>query len=401
MNASVHCGYDNGTTGTHSSPSTSRPFRVAQLPGTSLKHQLPRSSVDIQINMHAPPYDRRSNFHPHRHSTPIDMPSPHKRKGSATALHQLLRINTHNLHLAAQPVVNLTRLDSPSLASFTSYSESIDSHGPASGSLRGHIHVRSQSLFTMPKKEDIPDKGNGISGINMPQSLQRPRLFSLFEFSPTVVSRPASPIVLDVAGSPYSISSTSPSSPSMSIPSISRTHSTAASSSIPGTPPLPLPLPPLSARQKKRSRRAMSGYEGRKRAPSLPMPPAYRSLDLSPSHNRARERAFSASDRSNTRFDPRITTRSPSPGYTSNTPRSNSPCSPQSLAALETSSKFMRAVATCAVCGMSGPDYPRCPGCGDAWCSRACRMTARREAGGAGGEGIRGHGCKGKQAVRR
>ena len=347
--------------------------------------------------MHGPPHDYRAKAHKRTYSTPIVMAAQHKRKSSITTQHQLLRIHTHNLHLAAPAVVNLTRLDSQSLASFTPYSESTNPQGPASGSLRAHMHVLSQSLISIPKRADSPDAGTNIVGIEISPSRQRPRLFSLFEFSTTTaaVSLTTSPVALDVevpfSGSP-------PSSPSMSIPSISRTHSSTASSSLPRTPPLP--LPPISLRMKKRSRDAMPGYEGRKRAPSLPIPPVHRRLNSSPSRHRTRERTFSAYDRTNTRrLDCRPTSRSRSPECTPRTPRSNSPTSPQSLVELEASSKFMRKVATCAICGLSGPDYPRCPGCGDAWCSRACRMIAKIEAG--GGEGTRGHGCKGKRAIPR
>jgi hypothetical protein len=129
------------------------------------------------------------------------------------------------------------------------------------------------------------------------------------------------------------------------------------------------------------------------------MPPTRRKRDPSLSRNR-RERTVSAFDPDYTSWLDRLDsrTRPRSPVCTPHTLRSNSPSSPLSLAALESSSKLMRTVTICAVCGASGADFPRCPACGDAWCSRACRMTARKEAG-AGGDGIRGHGCKGKRTV--
>ncbi|KAF8510842.1 hypothetical protein JB92DRAFT_2937756 [Gautieria morchelliformis] len=378
---------------------------ISKLFRTLLKHlhQLRPSIGNLPPGMHTLPHNGRCNTHTRSYSTPNVTVNPRNRKNSSTA-HQLLCINTHNLHLAAPPVVDLTRLDSPSLASFTPYSESIDSQGPAQGSLRAHIHVRSQSLLSIPQSATILDPDTGIAGIAMPTSRQRLHRFSLFEFSSTAGYPPTSP-TLNQEEKGNSCSSSPPSSPSLSIPSISRTHSTTASSSLPRTPPLP--LSPLSARRnsklpgKKMNPETLPGFRGRKRTPSLPMPPTHRKRDPSPSRNRVRERTFSGFDPNYTSWLDRLDsrTRSRSPACTPHTPHSTPPSSPLSLTALESSSKFMRTVAICDVCGASGADFPRCParGCGSAWCSRACRMAARKEAG-AGETGIRGHGCKGKRA---
>lgn len=327
--------------------------------------------------MHAPSSEPRRNTHTRSYSIPNDTVNSRKRKSSTTTVpHHLLSssTNTHLLHLAAPAVVDLIRLNSPSLASFTPYSESIDSQGPAWGSLRAHMHVRSQSLSAIP---------TGAKGIGMPSPPGRLQLLSHWEVGSSTAACPvASPSTPSVE-SPCS--SSPPSSPSMSIPSISRTHSTTASSSLPRTPPLP--LTPLSAHcrvKKKKSRESMPGMGGRKRAPSLPVWPADQRRDYS-RERIVRERAFSTSG-SNTNTFKTTTTRSRSPV--------------QSLAALEASSKLMRMAVTCAICGMSGRDFPRCPKCGDAWCSRACRMIARKEAGKDGaGDSVRGHGCRGTRTV--
>lgn len=45
-----------------------------------------------------------------------------------------------------------------------------------------------------------------------------------------------------------------------------------------------------------------------------------------------------------------------------------------SLAAVERSSRLLKATVRCAVCGDAGKDFPRCGRCGEAWCSRECRV---------------------------
>lgn len=46
------------------------------------------------------------------------------------------------------------------------------------------------------------------------------------------------------------------------------------------------------------------------------------------------------------------------------------------LAAVERSSRLLKANVACAVCGDTGKDFPRCGRCGEAWCSRDCRLVS-------------------------
>jgi hypothetical protein len=354
---------------------------LSQRSRISIKLLLQRGPVSNSLVMQVLPCDPRRNAHTRSYSTPTLAVNPRRRK-TATP-HRLLSSNAHRLHLAAPAIVDIIRLNSPSLASFTPYSGSIDSQGPAWGSLCTHMHARSQPPFSTP---------TGAEGMAMPPAPLQQLLTSLIEVGSTAAYRSTPSI--PCAESPCS--STPPSSPSMSIPSISRTYSTTASSSLPRTPPLH--LTPLRARQysrvpakKKMNRETMPVTGDRKRAPSLRMS-TYQRHDSSSS---SCERPFSAFGRHNTERLDRITiTPSRSPECAPEIPRSDSSSSPQSLAALESSSKFMRTLTVCASCGASGPDFPRCRRCGDSWCSRACRMTARREAG-SDGDGVQGHGCKG------
>ncbi|GJJ15758.1 hypothetical protein Clacol_010036 [Clathrus columnatus] len=70
---------------------------------------------------------------------------------------------------------------------------------------------------------------------------------------------------------------------------------------------------------------------------------------------------------------------SPSSPCNATSPNS-SPTVLLTLSDLERTSKLMRSTTTCAVCGRSGSDFPRCPRTGVAWCSRACRIAAKKGA---------------------
>ncbi|KIJ54933.1 hypothetical protein M422DRAFT_241020 [Sphaerobolus stellatus SS14] len=306
-----------------------------------------------------------------------------------SSIHALLRISipAECAALTASPVVDVTRIDSPSLASFTPADIETEAQNTLS-------RVRGASISSPPSTPIKPRAHQRILSLNLWSSApSSPVTTSTWAATPTHLHTP-----------PRSRSPSPPPSPTMSIPSISRTHSSAESSSLPATPPLPLSPFGSPPKSKAQWRHASPSF------PSIPerdtTPPAYAYTRPYPSphtHSTKRPRTSSlpVPSRSST-IRPRSPTSQAANVINVNQTLQTLSCarSPlKSLSALEASSKLMRSISTCAVCGVPGPDFPKCPKCGEAWCSRACRVVAsaknaaRNADGGGGG---RGHGCRGK-----